>query len=1119
MNIPKQKWLVYIACFFWVLVIALFYIWINRDLRDNIQETKEEKKILLLMRDLDQLNTSITFIERNEKPTLMSQHLYMGNEIRKGYASGDTALQNLMQECSILSSTCRDIQELDSIMVEKKKLADSILYFSENKQPALANQLLSGSKDSILVYSFVNTYNRVYATGKNALQSIREQHNHVLQRIYTILIYIAIGFLIFILVLFRLILKQIDKREELLAQKRMFAEIVRNSPDPITVSDVHQNLIYYNKAAINLFKLDKEASLGKNIDETLGTINNDDVILKKAAAIQETGHWQGEIQRKDANGNIIYFYLSANAITDNKGNIIAYAGINSDISELKKSKTDLEKVSALLKEAKESLEIKVKEQTSLLKEVFERIKDVFLATDDQFIINYANANVDYLFNQKSEEITGKNILELILDITGPENRDTIRSSFEYQIFKRFEFFDKKKYKWIQGNCYPSPTGLSLYFKDISEIKTSSDETVKSKRLFEFISKANEMILHANSADEIFQKICGIAVSTGNFLFAWIGVEDEESKRIKAVYKAGLEAGYLEVIHQITSVNQLEGKGPTGTAFREGKYHYVNDISNDPEMILWRNEALIRGYRSSIALPVFEEDIVKAVFTLYADKPFYFSEDEISMLVRVTDNINYALNYFNNEEKKKKSEKAYLKVLQAIEQSYSSVIITDVFGNIEYVNPSFTALTGYTFEEVVGQNPRILKSGRTSAEVYIDLWNKLSNNEPWHGELCNKKKNGTFYWEAAVISPIVDEEGNIINYVGVMEDITENKQLEEEREQLLKILDHTTAYVAMADTDRNFLYANKAFRATLELGEKENLKNVPIGDFIKEGKSFTLKIYEDLKKTGTWIGENIIQSRSGKEIPVLQVIVLHKNELGIPIYTSTTMIDLSDIKHAERKMMQLNNELRDFSKHLQEISEIEKKEIAREIHDELGQTLTSLKFGVSWINKHLNDDQEVLEKKLQELLAEISEAMISFRRICSSLHPAMLEELGLYDTVNWMVKTFSKSEKLNIIWSSNLDNESVAFNISLAIYRVIQESLTNILRYAEAKEVIIELNKAGNSIELSIQDDGCGFIIEAVDTKLHHGILGMRERLYAINGQFTIQSTPGKGTLVIASVPL
>jgi PAS domain S-box-containing protein len=176
--------------------------------------------------------------------------------------------------------------------------------------------------------------------------------------------------------------------------------------------------------------------------------------------------------------------------------------------------------------------------------------------------------------------------------------------------------------------------------------------------------------------------------------------------------------------------------------------------------------------------------------------------------------------------RKRAEEALRKLSRAVEQSPVSVVITDTEGTIEYVNPKFTQLTGYTLEEARVQNPRILKSGRTSESVYRDLWTTIRAGETWQGEFWNKKKNGDLYVEAVSISPITNEEGVITHFVAVKEDITARKQAEETLRDYAEKLEHSNrellefAFVASHDLHEP-LRKIEAFGSAL-LGMKENL---------------------------------------------------------------------------------------------------------------------------------------------------------------------------------------------------------------------------------------------------------------------------------------------------------
>src|SRR5690606_33140024 len=146
----------------------------------------------------------------------------------------------------------------------------------------------------------------------------------------------------------------------------------------------------------------------------------------------------------------------------------------------------------------------------------------------------------------------------------------------------------------------------------------------------------------------------------------------------------------------------------------------------------------------------------------------------------------------------RTEMQLRRLSRAVEQSASAVIITNERGEIEYVNPRFTELTGYTFDEVIGKNPRILKSGTKSPEEYEHLWKSITSGHDWHGEFFNRRKDGGYYWVSTTISPIRDTQGRITHFLGVQEDITGRKYAQEKierRNQELSLLNRVISAAA------------------------------------------------------------------------------------------------------------------------------------------------------------------------------------------------------------------------------------------------------------------------------------------------------------------------------------
>jgi len=184
--------------------------------------------------------------------------------------------------------------------------------------------------------------------------------------------------------------------------------------------------------------------------------------------------------------------------------------------------------------------------------------------------------------------------------------------------------------------------------------------------------------------------------------------------------------------------------------------------------------------------------------------------------------------------KKQAEDKLRQLSMVVEQSPASVVITDVNGNIQYVNPKFTQVSGYTLEEVVGQNPRILKSSETPSEEYAQLWQTITAGQAWHGEFHNKKKSGELYWEDALISPLSNGGGRTTHFVAVKEDVTERKRLEKERDAIFSELERFFSVVpdlvCIASAKGYFTKVNDAWETTLGYS-KEELLSEPFENFI------------------------------------------------------------------------------------------------------------------------------------------------------------------------------------------------------------------------------------------------------------------------------------------------
>lgn len=229
-------------------------------------------------------------------------------------------------------------------------------------------------------------------------------------------------------------------------------------------------------------------------------------------------------------------------------------------------------------------------------------------------------------------------------------------------------------------------------------------------------------------------------------------------------------------------------------------------------------------------------------------------------------------------------------------------------------------------------------------------------------------------------------------------------------------------------------------------------------------------------------------------------------------------NVTERKKAEQTLSQSFNEIRLLTKNLQEIRETERTRIARELHDELGQQLTVLKMDVSWLNKKIDTRDDQVRQRMKELLDLLDGTVKSVRRICAELRPSLLDDLGLVAALEWHLKEFEKRSGIMTELRADENDLPLKDEVKIGLFRIFQESLTNIARHSGATRVIVVLRINSNHLVLRIEDNGKGFDRQEVRQKKTLGIVGIEERSAMIGGQCVITSKKGEGTIIEVSIP-
>jgi signal transduction histidine kinase len=211
-------------------------------------------------------------------------------------------------------------------------------------------------------------------------------------------------------------------------------------------------------------------------------------------------------------------------------------------------------------------------------------------------------------------------------------------------------------------------------------------------------------------------------------------------------------------------------------------------------------------------------------------------------------------------------------------------------------------------------------------------------------------------------------------------------------------------------------------------------------------------------------------------------------------------------------------LSELSNHLQVVREDERSKLARDIHDELGGILVGAKMDIAWVEERLKKKEPESAAKLERALQALDDGVQIKRRIVEELRPTLLDNLGLAAAVDWQVHEICDRAGLECAIATPTDDSTIAPQVSIALYRILQEALTNIVKYAKARHVSVDLGLGSDTITLLIEDDGVGIADDAQNNLLSHGIAGMRQRVRALHGDFAIGRRQEGGTVIEINIP-
>jgi signal transduction histidine kinase len=274
------------------------------------------------------------------------------------------------------------------------------------------------------------------------------------------------------------------------------------------------------------------------------------------------------------------------------------------------------------------------------------------------------------------------------------------------------------------------------------------------------------------------------------------------------------------------------------------------------------------------------------------------------------------------------------------------------------------------------------------------------------------------------------------------------------------------------------------------------------------------------QVGHWEGDLIKTTRDGKRVVVAGRWALQWGKRDQPPRVLVINSDITERKLGEESLVLQREQLRALAERLQWVREEDRKRVARDLHDQIGQILTAIKMDMTWMTRHLPETEVAVLSRIKESIQLINDGVKAVRTICSGLRPGVLDDLGLAAAIEWQASEFTSRNGVLCQVSVPPVDLHLDGDRATATFRIFQECLTNVIRHAQAKSVRVDLCQEEESILLVVQDDGIGFTESGFSNAFGSlGLLGMKERAQFCGGDMQISSSPGNGTTITVRVPV
>ncbi|MBN8699323.1 MAG: PAS domain S-box protein [Chitinophagales bacterium] len=873
-------------------------------------------------------------------------------------------------------------------------------------------------------------------------------------------------------------------------------------------------------AAIDTVRTGKGRELSADVRRVIDSIRNvESLLLAKRKEINE---------ERTARLNYI---LAITVIA-----ILALAGffiqkLRSDFAERKKTAIRLAHMNEELEERVEKRTHELAESKNVLEQTFERITDSFVSFDQNWNFTYVNKKAGEIFNRRPADLVGKNIWTEFPDAKQRPSYTALLQAMETQQYTYLETHHTEQDLWFENYIYPSPDGVSVFFRNISEKKRAEQQLKTSEEKTRLImNSALDAIISIDEAGLIT-----FWNPQAEQTFGW----SAEEITGKSLTDTIIPPQYREMHQKGMELYRQTGKGPVLNKIIE-----ISAVNRSGAEFPIELTIIPVRYNGSVSFSAFIRDISlrkKAEEKiLKANRLYFFISQVNQMIVRATNQETLFKEACRIAVELGKFSLAWIGL---VDEATESVVPVVYAGEENKYLSEIKPISIKDIPEGHGPTGQAIRNGQyyicndIEADPAMDPWKDAALSRGYRSSMSlpiikSGKVVGAFSFYAPVKNFFDDSEIALLEEatgdVAFALEVFEKEEMRRKAEQGIVESErryHTLAEVSPVgifhtDAAGSTTYVNPRWCQISGITYEKAMGNGWFEAVHPDDRDMLRRNWEEATRhQQVSVSEYRFVRPNGSTAWVIGQAIPERDADGAIVGYVGTTTDITDRKLAEKEMEESSQKLRQLTTHLLNIREEERKRIGREIHDELGQQLTAIKMDISWIAKKTDPSQEAFKTKLQNVIALLDGGNQSIRRILNELRPVILDDYGLLEALRWQAQQFTANTHIPVAMTASESDMRIPEEISTCIFRIFQEALTNITRYAKATQVKVSLDIDSDSVLLNIEDNGLGFDTELTKTKKSFGILGMKERVASLNGRFDLSSVPGNGTRISIHIPI